>query len=92
MAVKTKADVIVQLDLVVASLNSISTDAVLPSMAPEMKDPRHPLRQLKKLFKMSDSGTYSINTAYLDQVYDVAGTAVVSLPAAGSRTLDKTIP
>lgn len=90
MALKTKAAILTELNLIAASLNTAYADTV-SGVAVEVKRPTSPLRRLNKLFNISAAGVVTTNTAYVDAIFNGAGTALVNNSAVGSGTIRKTI-
>ena len=70
MAKPTLANLVIQAAAIRDAVNSALSDTILTGTHPDWKDPAHPMRDFSKYIQMDDAGTYTVNTAYINNAYD----------------------
>ena len=95
MPIVDKVTFIAAIEAAAIDINAAWVDDGTPlNMDAALKDPRHPLRALDKLFKFDTSaistGQIIVNEAYIDQAYDVPAKLQPAAPYGAK--LDTIIP
>ena len=85
MSLKDKTTFIAAIELAAQAYQEAIGDDTLTGVALPLSNPKHPLRKLKRLTNLDDSGTFTEDAVY------IAGAYAGEFPSKGSQDLDKVV-